>query len=1490
MKGIHRILIQGFILFCFFFFLHEAHAQSYSVQWHDFLRADTTGTTLNKTSSYYWDAGASSKNALFGGDDGWVQYIAASTGTDRVFGLTEHPNSSVLSTTIDNGLYLQANGTLQSTELATATTLGSFVNGDTLKIERIADSVYYSKNGTVLRTVAVDSNKVLVVDASLKTLTSKLEDVTCSFNKEILQVDFDIVNNSSGINNQGDVSVSVAGATSPYTYAWSVANETGTSLDNQPVGIYSLTVTDNNSYSVVTSVGIGYDVNWRKLSRAKVSGDTLARDYPYQGWSVGASSHNKLNAGQDGWVEYEVDNAEENKMFGLFPTGPVLLHDYKQLLYGFYLAASGELRVYESGTSVIIGGYKAGDDLRIQRVGTTLYYKKNGITLRTITVNDQEEMVVGATMYTLASTFSKMRCSFDKGILPQVAVTVEADDDGSNGAVDLSIAGGTAPFTYSWSSAGATTQDVTSLTSGTYTVTITGTGSSAEISTIGVGYHVDWNGLYGMELSGETITKTFNNGWSGGVAAANILPANTDGWVELTMGADQVTMNFGFSNSRISDWAQIVNEVDYGILFGSGDIRVRENGAWKSPIISYAQEDIIRVERVGSTMYYKSNGVIFHQYPVDASEELYAYAQINQKDASFNQMRCSFNHKFHPAPFVENNAFNTNGNGSIDIAAVGGYTPFTYQWEPGNEQTEDINNLDIGTYTVTITNDEGYATILPIGVGYGIRWDTLYKADTLIDADTLVSTYTGNPFQPSGVSENRLFGGNDGWVEYTVASVGSKRFGFRSPTFTNIIDANDYDYVFGMVSDSRIYAMESGTTTYFGNCALGDVLRIERKGTNMHYSKNGEILRTVVVDNSEEYAAAFIWAGANTKFERLRCSFHSDFQDISGTFTIGGTNPDFASAAEATGLLSNKNLVGNIIYKFRDGVYSDSIEVNSNTNYTADSAHFAILFTTENTDTSATTLEGQSDIVSIDGGSNFYFNNLILKAGVGKNAVRLENASNIHFYQTVFTNDGLGDTALVSNLTDSLVMMASSISNYENGIIHQGVEKLFYLEDNEIVVEDAAVSVENVENVSIRLNIIKNATGSGDDLITLKNVSGSNEVAGNQLSAHEKTAIYVHTAQGNLDISGNSIVDTNGTAIALYSFADTLSISNNIAYTNNGSGLLLNDTISNDTLTDSLKVLTIQANHFTATNIGMQVGQLDSVDAIISNNAIDSANVGLVLHQFSADPASADSLRVYGNLVIADSLALHLDSCKLYGDFLSNTFVTTSDVAAKTFVYTESENNNFCANLMVNLSANDVVYFTGTAPTNLSTSWNNWYSPNTSTVSNNQTLILSSSDTRSDPKFKGIEFGINEEYCFSLSYLSPLLDKAVGCRTEATGNDLYDTFRYSTMDIGAIESETNAWDSLQIKLILDDSASFTAGGTGSNTDFEISGLSNYSTVDVKVYGPGSPTDELLYQSSSTSTYWDGTNTNTSQLVPEGGYRYEITLDNKTIGGLIYVKR
>jgi hypothetical protein len=73
---------------------------------------------------------------------------------------------------------------------------------------------------------------------------------------------------------------------------------------------------------------------------------------------------------------------------------------------------------------------------------------------------------------TAPTTFPKLEVTYEKPMQVVAAITAISACSSTDGAIDISVTEGATPYTYSWST-GATTQDITGLAGGMYTVTIT---------------------------------------------------------------------------------------------------------------------------------------------------------------------------------------------------------------------------------------------------------------------------------------------------------------------------------------------------------------------------------------------------------------------------------------------------------------------------------------------------------------------------------------------------------------------------------------------------------------------------------------------------------------------------------------------------------------------------------------------------------------------------------------------------------------------------------------------------------------------------------------------------------------------------------------------------------------------------------------------------------------------------------------------------------
>lgn len=87
--------------------------------------------------------------------------------------------------------------------------------------------------------------------------------------------------------------------------------------------------------------------------------------------------------------------------------------NYTSIQYGLYLQSGGVVQVYESGTlRGTYGSYAAGDVLRVERVNTTVYYKKNGVVFETSTVPSTTELLADFSFYSSGGRLLNVQFNF----------------------------------------------------------------------------------------------------------------------------------------------------------------------------------------------------------------------------------------------------------------------------------------------------------------------------------------------------------------------------------------------------------------------------------------------------------------------------------------------------------------------------------------------------------------------------------------------------------------------------------------------------------------------------------------------------------------------------------------------------------------------------------------------------------------------------------------------------------------------------------------------------------------------------------------------------------------------------------------------------------------------------------------------------------------------------------------------------------------------
>lgn len=457
----------------------------YKVAWGEHYGTVSKHDTLQNNGTYSWGQ-AVSKNTLLKSTDGWFEYILKDLNQNKQLGFLDSVSLVKSSAAdIDYGFYYDASTQRLFRMVNGVSTLlvSNPPEGTVLRGQRVGNVISLKVNGASSYSVtnASDAAKMWKLKAMvLSTNNGSLINVGCSFlnQSNLVFPGYGGVGamvthliNPFGYDGAVKVTPTLPGT---YTYTWQPGSIVSTSVTSKPMGTYTLTMEDslNNQRKLVYA--LGHKIKWEQFYGAQQKHDTLTNIGPY-GWAQ-AISKNVIPGSTDGWFEYVIRDVNKAKQMGFLDSVSATKGNIADIDYGFYYEGTNQkLHRIVNGATTLLGHPADGAILRVERIGSIINLKVNGVlTYSTTNASAAAKnwyvkalAITGSSIIDVGMSTSACTLTANAGTLYNISC--------ASPTINLSGSSNTSGVTYSWTPGGSSpTSSVTSVTSpGIYTLQVT---------------------------------------------------------------------------------------------------------------------------------------------------------------------------------------------------------------------------------------------------------------------------------------------------------------------------------------------------------------------------------------------------------------------------------------------------------------------------------------------------------------------------------------------------------------------------------------------------------------------------------------------------------------------------------------------------------------------------------------------------------------------------------------------------------------------------------------------------------------------------------------------------------------------------------------------------------------------------------------------------------------------------------------------------------
>ncbi|SEQ39436.1 SprB repeat-containing protein [Neolewinella agarilytica] len=522
-------------------------------------------------------------------------------------------------------------------------------------------------------------------------------------------------------NDDGEATILVNVGEFPYTYEWSHApGENVNSFDNLAGGNYMVTVSDDAGAMTVVSFSI--------VSR---SGPTAIVATANEGTTCGESNAVLTVAPVGGNPPFEYDWVD-------FPevNDPTLT----ELAPGDYTLTIIDIQNCSFTETFTVAGSAAPTVNLDEQVNPTGGLANGSISITTSGFTDPltyqwshddtvdaplaDDLTAGS--YTV-SVSDVNNCAVELTVVLTEGLTAEiinlrnsvCTDD--NGAAEVNVLSGTAPFFYAWSHApGVNEASFDNLARGNYTVTVTDVNGA----TFGIDFFV------GLELGPSAINSVSNEGTTCGENNGSLSISPVGGTAPYTFDwAHDDELDTGIAtNLAAGDYEVTITDAnDCSVVdvftIEASDLPVLTISSQTNPSCGEDNGQVtVLAEGLTAPLTYvwshddtldgpTATGLVPDDYTIDITDANGCTASIMLTLTGQDALATSLSER--------SDAICDNGTGSATISVTSGTEPFTFEWShaPG-EDVASFDNLEADDYSVTITDANGCTDVQTFSIDF----------------------------------------------------------------------------------------------------------------------------------------------------------------------------------------------------------------------------------------------------------------------------------------------------------------------------------------------------------------------------------------------------------------------------------------------------------------------------------------------------------------------------------------------------------------------------------------------------------------------------------------------------------------------------------------------------------------------------------------------------------------------------------------------------